>query len=34
MLALKANDIEDGFKRVGKPAVFEYKYDGFGVHEF
>ena len=29
MLALKAENIEDGFKRVGKPAVFEYKYDGF-----
>jgi DNA ligase-1 len=29
MLALKANSIEDGFKRVGKPAAFEYKYDGF-----
>ncbi len=29
MLALKAEDIEDGFKRVGKPACFEYKYDGF-----
>jgi DNA ligase-1 len=29
MLALKAEDIDDGFKRVGKPAAFEYKYDGF-----
>ncbi len=29
MLALKADSIEDGFKRAGKPAVFEYKYDGF-----
>ena len=29
MLALKAESIEDGFKRVGKPAAFEYKYDGF-----
>lgn len=29
MLALKAESIEDGFERVGKPAVFEYKYDGF-----
>lgn len=29
MLALKTESIEDGFKRVGKPAVFEYKYDGF-----
>ena len=29
MLALKAESIEDGFERVGKPAAFEYKYDGF-----
>ncbi len=29
MLALKADSIEDGFNRVGKPAIFEYKYDGF-----
>ncbi|MBS3078697.1 ATP-dependent DNA ligase [Candidatus Pacearchaeota archaeon] len=29
MLALKAQSIEDGFKRVGKPAAIEYKYDGF-----
>ncbi len=29
MLALKAESVEDGFKKVGKPAVFEYKYDGF-----
>jgi DNA ligase 1 len=29
MLALKAENIDDGFKKVGKPAVFEYKYDGF-----
>jgi DNA ligase-1 len=29
MLALKADSIEDGFNRVGKPAAFEYKYDGF-----
>ena len=29
MLALKAESIEDGFKRVGKPAIFEFKYDGF-----
>ncbi len=29
MLALKAENIKDGFERVGKPAVFEYKYDGF-----
>jgi len=31
MLALKAEDFEDAFKRVGKPAVIEYKYDGFRV---
>ena len=29
MLALKAENIKDGFEKVGKPAVFEYKYDGF-----
>ncbi|HJX49848.1 MAG TPA: ATP-dependent DNA ligase, partial [Candidatus Nanoarchaeia archaeon] len=29
MLALKAESIKDGFERVGSPAVFEYKYDGF-----
>jgi len=29
MLALKAESIEDGFKRVGKPAALEFKYDGF-----
>jgi DNA ligase 1 len=29
MLALKAENIADGFERVGKPAVLEYKYDGF-----
>lgn len=29
MLALKAEDLDDGFERVGKPACFEYKYDGF-----
>ncbi|MFA7707921.1 MAG: ATP-dependent DNA ligase [Candidatus Pacearchaeota archaeon] len=29
MLALKAESIADGFERVGKPAIFEYKYDGF-----
>ena len=29
MLALKTESVEDGFERVGKPAVFEYKYDGF-----
>jgi DNA ligase-1 len=29
MLALKAESIKDGFEKVGKPAAFEYKYDGF-----
>jgi len=29
MLALKAESIKDGFKRCGKPAIIEYKYDGF-----
>ncbi|MCK5477125.1 MAG: ATP-dependent DNA ligase [Candidatus Aenigmarchaeota archaeon] len=28
MLAQKAKSFEDAFERVGKPAVFEYKYDG------
>lgn len=28
MLALKVDDIDDGFKRCSKPAEFEYKYDG------
>lgn len=31
MLALKAKDIEDGFARIGKPAIFEFKYDGFRI---
>lgn len=29
MLFQKAEDIDDAFERVGKPAAFEYKYDGF-----
>lgn len=29
MLAQKAKNIEDGFKRLGKPCAIEYKYDGF-----
>ncbi|MFZ5955520.1 MAG: ATP-dependent DNA ligase [Nanoarchaeota archaeon] len=29
MLFPKATDIDDAFKTVGKPAAFEYKYDGF-----
>jgi len=28
MLALKVGDIEEGFERCGKPAEFEFKYDG------
>ncbi|MFP4403254.1 MAG: ATP-dependent DNA ligase [Candidatus Woesearchaeota archaeon] len=31
MLFQKAKDIKDGFKIVGKPAAFEYKYDGFRI---
>jgi DNA ligase 1 len=31
MLFPKAKNIEDAFKIVGKPAAFEYKYDGFRV---
>ncbi|PIN75716.1 DNA ligase [Candidatus Woesearchaeota archaeon CG10_big_fil_rev_8_21_14_0_10_37_12] len=29
MLYPKAKDFEDAFNRLGKPAAFEYKYDGF-----
>jgi DNA ligase-1 len=29
MLFLKESTIEDGFQRVGKPALIDYKYDGF-----
>jgi DNA ligase 1 len=29
MLFQKAKNIEDAFVRVGRPAAFEYKYDGF-----
>tara|TARA_Y100000310_G_scaffold107162_1_gene105587 strand:- start:885 stop:2597 length:1713 start_codon:yes stop_codon:yes gene_type:complete len=29
MLAQKANNIQDGFKALGKPCAVEYKYDGF-----
>ncbi|NCN86490.1 ATP-dependent DNA ligase [archaeon] len=29
MLAQKANDIDDAFKKLGKPIAIEYKYDGF-----
>ena len=28
MLALKVEDIDEGFERCGKPADFEFKYDG------
>lgn len=31
MLYQKAKDIEDAFSIVGKPCIFEYKYDGFRV---
>ncbi|MBS3074469.1 ATP-dependent DNA ligase [Candidatus Pacearchaeota archaeon] len=31
MLFPKADSIEDAFRIVGKPAAFEYKYDGFRV---
>lgn len=31
MLFQKAKDVIEGFKIVGKPAAFEYKYDGFRV---
>ena len=29
MLFPKASDVEDAFRIVGRPAAFEYKYDGF-----
>jgi len=31
MLFPKAKNIEDAFKIIGRPAAFEYKYDGFRV---
>ncbi|PIN86807.1 DNA ligase [Candidatus Woesearchaeota archaeon CG10_big_fil_rev_8_21_14_0_10_44_13] len=31
MLYQKAKDVADAFERVGKPAAFEYKYDGFRI---
>ena len=31
MLYPKAKDIEDAFRIIGRPAAFEYKYDGFRV---
>jgi DNA ligase-1 len=31
MLYQKAKDIRDAFAAVGKPAAFEYKYDGFRI---
>jgi len=31
MLFLKEESIADGFKRVGKPALIDYKYDGFRI---
>ncbi len=32
MLFQKAEGIKDAFERVGKPAAFEYKYDGFRLN--
>ena len=29
MLAQKASSIKEGFEKIGKPCVIEYKYDGF-----
>jgi len=31
MLAIKVNNVEEGFKRVGKPLAAEEKYDGFRI---
>ncbi|MEK6952412.1 MAG: ATP-dependent DNA ligase [Nanoarchaeota archaeon] len=31
MLAIKVNNIEEAFDEVGKPALFDYKLDGFRV---
>ena len=31
MLSVKAEDLDDAFRICGKPAAFEYKYDGFRV---
>lgn len=31
MLYPKAKDVEDAFRIIGRPAAFEYKYDGFRV---
>ncbi|MBN1792988.1 ATP-dependent DNA ligase [Candidatus Woesearchaeota archaeon] len=31
MLYQKAKNMEDAFERVGKPAAFEFKYDGFRI---
>lgn len=31
MLALKVSDVGEGFEEAGKPAAFEFKYDGFRV---
>ena len=31
MLYQKAKDLDDAFERVGKPAAFEYKYDGLRI---
>lgn len=36
MLALKVENVAEGFKRVGTPAELEYKYDGFRmvIHKY
>ncbi|NQU98030.1 ATP-dependent DNA ligase [Candidatus Woesearchaeota archaeon] len=36
MLAQKVTSMEEGFEKVGSPAVIEYKYDGFRmqIHKF
>jgi len=36
MLAVKAKDIDEAFEICGKPAAFEYKYDGFRltIHKY
>ena len=35
MLAILVKDVEEGFKSVGKPSLWEFKYDGFrlGIHK-
>lgn len=31
MLAVLVKNVDEGFEYVGKPAIFEYKYDGFRI---